>query len=141
MTAEHNLKAARRIVLEIFNAGAVELIDALFAPGYVDHALPPDAPSGREGLKATLAMFRQAFPDLEYSIDDQIASGDIVAQRVTGRGTMKGEFMGMPPTGKTASWQEMHWHRFDADGLLVEHWDVTDSFAMLMQLGLGSAPG
>jgi predicted ester cyclase len=103
--------------------------------------LPPDAPPGREGLKTMVTALRQAFPDLEYSIDDQIAEGDKVAQRLTARGTLKGEFMGMQPTGKTASWQEFHWHRFDADGLLAEHWDITDSLAMLIQLGLGPAPG
>ena len=141
MTTEHNRKAARRIVLEVFNAGGAEMIDALFAPGYVDHALPPQAPAGREGLKTMINVLRQAFPDLEYTIEDQIAEGDKVAQRLTGRGTLKGEFMGMQPTGKAAVWQEMHWHRFDASGLLVEHWDTTDSLGMLTQLGAGLPPG
>lgn len=85
-----------------------------------------------------IASLRAAFPDLEYSIEDQIAEGDTLAQRLTGRGTMKGEFMGMAPTGKTAAWQEFHFHRFDANGLLIEHWDMTDSLGMLVQLGLGS---
>jgi predicted ester cyclase len=88
-----------------------------------------------------IPVLRQAFPDLEYTIEDQISEGDKVAQRLTARGTLKGEFMGMQPTGKTAVWQEMHWHRFDAGGLLVEHWDITDSLGMMLQLGVGPASG
>ncbi|HET6846789.1 MAG TPA: ester cyclase, partial [Anaerolineales bacterium] len=106
---------------------------------FVDHSLPPDVPPNREGLKSLIASMRGAFPDLEYSIDDQIAEGDRLSQRLTGRGTMKGAFLGMAPTGRTAAWQEFHFHRFDANGLLAEHWDLTDSLSMLVQLGLGNA--
>ena len=134
MTPEENKKTARRIVLELFNAGRLELVEALFADDFVDHALPPEVPPTREGFKSMIPVLRQAFPDLEYTIEDQIAEGDKVAQRLMGRGTLKGEFMGLKPTGRTAVWQEMHWHRFGADGRLAEHWDTTDSMAMLMQL-------
>ena len=137
MSTEDNKKTARRIVLELFNAGNVNLIDSLFSPDFVDHALPPEVSPTRDGFRSMIPILRQAFPDLEYTIEDQIAEGDKVAQRLTGRGTLKGEFMGMQPTGKTAIWQEMHWHRFDASGLLVEHWDTTDSLGMLTQLGAG----
>jgi predicted ester cyclase len=141
MTSEHNQKIARRIVLEMFNAGRVELIDTLLSPAYVDHALPPEAPQDREGLKAMITELRQAFPDLEYTIEDQIAEGDKVVQRLTGRGTMQGDFLGMQPTGKTATWQEIHWYRFDLNGILAEHWDITDSLGMLIQLGIDSGKG
>ena len=141
MSSEKNQKTTRRIVLEAFNAGRLELIDTLFAPDFVDHALPPDVPSNREGLKTILQNMRLAFPEIEYTIDDQIAEGDTVVQRLTARGTLKGEFMGMQPTGKTAVWQEMHWHRFNADGKVAEHWDVTDSLCMLSQLAADAPPG
>jgi steroid delta-isomerase-like uncharacterized protein len=141
MTADANRKIARRIVLELFNAGNLDIVDALFSADFVDHALPPEVPPTREGLRSMIPLLRRAFPDLEYTIDDQIAEGDKVAQRLTVRGTLKGEFMGMQPTGKTAVWQEMHWHRFDASGLLAEHWDTTDSLGMMMQLGVGAASG
>jgi len=134
MTPEANKKSARRIVLEVLNADQLGLIESLFSPDFVDHALPPDVPPTRGGFKSMMAVLRRAFPDLQYTIDDQMAEGDLVVQRLTGRGTLKGEFMGMPATGKTAVWQEMHWHRFDASGRLAEHWDVTDSLAMLTQL-------
>ena len=141
MGTEDNKKTARRIVLELFNAGNANLIDSLFSPDFVDHALPSEIPPTRDGFRSMIPVLRRAFPDIEYTIEDQIAEGDKVAQRLTGRGTLKGEFMGMQPTGKTAIWQEMHWHRFDASGLLVEHWDTTDSLGMLTQLGAGLPPG
>jgi steroid delta-isomerase-like uncharacterized protein len=137
MTPEDNKKTARRIVVEIFSAGNMALIDELFAVDFVEHALPPGIPPNREGFKMMIPALRQAFPDLEYTIEDQLAEGDKVAQRLTGRGTMRGEFMGMPPTGKTAVWQEMHLHRFDSAGKLAEHWDSTDEIGMMTQLGLG----
>ena len=138
MDKESLHRAGRRIVLELFHAGSVEMLEALVSADFVDHSLPPEVPPNREGLKSVIANMRAAFPDLEYSIEDQIAEGDKLAQRLTGRGTMKGPFLGMPATGKTAAWQEFHFHRFDADGLLIEHWDLTDSLAMLVQLGLGN---
>jgi predicted ester cyclase len=141
MSSEYLHRAGRRLVLEVFNAGSLEMLDALVAPDFVDHALPEDVPPNRDGLKSMIAAFRQAFPDLEYTIEDQVAEGDKLAQRLVGRGTLKGEFMGMAPTGRTAVWQEMHIHRFDTNGLLVEHWDITDSMGMLVQLGLGNPAG
>jgi len=134
MSIHENKRTARRLVMEVFNAGKAELVDALLAPNYVDHALPPDVPADRDGLTNTIHRLQQAFPDLEYSIEDQIAEGNKVAQRVTGRGTLKGEFMGMQPTNKTATWHEIHWYRFDVNGRVAEHWDVTDSLGMMMQL-------
>lgn len=140
MTAEENKKTARRIVIEII-AGNISLVDELFAEDFVDHALPPGVPATREGFKMMIPALSAAFPDLQYTIEDQIAEGDKVAQRLKGRGTMKGEFMGMQPTGRTAEWQEIHIHHFNAQGKLVEHWDLTDEGAMMVQLGLAPQGG
>ena len=126
MLSENLHRAGRRIVLEVFNAGSAEMLDALVGPDYVDHALPPGVAPTRDGLKSMIATMRSAFPDLEYTIEDQIAEGEKLAQRLSGRGTMQGEFMGMPPTGKSAAWEEMHILRFDPNGLLVEHWDISE---------------
>ena len=84
-------------------------------------------------------MLRAAFPDLHYTVDDVVAEGDKVVQRVTGSGTMHGPLFGMPATGRSASWSEIHVSRFDG-GKVVEHWSVTDQLGMLQQLGLTAAP-
>lgn len=136
MTADENKKTARRIVIEVINGGNLDLVDKLIAANFVEHAAPPGVPQGPDGFRAMIPTLRSAFPDLEYTIEDQVAEGDRVAQRLVGHGTMQGSFMGMPPTGKRAEWQEMHIHRFDADGRLAEHWETSNELGMMAQLGL-----
>jgi steroid delta-isomerase-like uncharacterized protein len=139
MTTQDNKAAARRLVLEAFRDQGLSLIGELLAEDYVDHSLPPDIPPDREGLRQVIASMQTAFPDLTYTIENEVAEGDLVAQRLLGRGTLLREFMGMPATGKSAVWQEMHLHRFNAAGKVAEHWGTNDDLGMLTQLGL--APG
>jgi predicted ester cyclase len=141
MTTEANKAKARRFIDEVVNRGNVAVIDELAGPNYVDHTTPPGMPGGIEGQKAFVTMFRAAFPDLHYTIDDTIAEGDRLVQRNTAHGTMKGDFMGMPASGKEATWSEIHIVRFDDDGKAVEHWGVVDQLGMLAQLGFAQTPG
>jgi predicted ester cyclase len=80
-------------------------------------------------------MLRDVFPDLHYDVEDVVADGDKLVQRVTGNGTMHGVLFGLPATGRSASWSEIHISRVD-DGKVVEHWSVTDQLGMLQRLGL-----
>ncbi len=139
MTTEENKASARRFVDEVVNRGNFAVIDELAGPNFVDHSPPPGVPPTTEGTKAFFAMLRSAFPDLRATVDDQIAEGDKVVQRTTTHGTMKGEFAGMPPSGKEATWQAIHILRY-ADGKYVEHWTVQDQLGMLQQLGFAEAP-
>lgn len=140
MGTRENKASARRFLEEVVNRGNVSVIDELASPDFVDHTAPPGVPAGNEGFKVFITMFRTAFPDLHYTIDDEIAEGDRVVQRSTARGTMKGDFQGMPASGRTATWSEIHITRF-ADGRAVEHWGVVDQLGMLAQLGFAQAPG
>ena len=140
MTTEENKAIARRFVDEVINRGNVALIDELAAPDFVDHAAPPGVPPTREGLKTFIAMLRGAFPDLHVTIDDLIAEGDKVVLRTTNHGTMTGDFAGMPPAGKSATWASVDIVRY-ANGESVEHWGVDDQLGMLQQLGFAEAPG
>jgi len=63
-----------------------------------------------------------------------------VSKRLTGHGTMQGEFLGMLPTGKPATWTEIHITRAGADGKFVEHWANVDQVSMLQQLGVIATP-
>ena len=139
MSTEENKAVARRTV-EAINAGDMSLFESLVAPDSVDHTVPPGMPPTRESVKQFLTMFRAAFPDWHYTIEDVIAEGDRVVQRATARGTMKGEFLGRPATGKSATWGEIHIVRLK-DGKIVEHWANVDQLGMLQQLGLAPAPG
>jgi steroid delta-isomerase-like uncharacterized protein len=135
-----DMKAMARRLPDELSRGNVGVLDEVVGPNAVDHALPPGIPQTIEGTKQFFTMFLAAFPDLHYHIEDMIAEGDKVVHRVTGHGTMKGEFLGMPATGKSATWSEIHIVRF-ADGKVAEHWATVDQVAMLQQLGLAPMPG
>jgi predicted ester cyclase len=133
-------KNAHRLITEGINAGNLAVLDEVLAENYVDHGLPPGVPPNREGFKMFIGGARAAFPDIKYTIEDELADGDKVAHRVTASGTMKGDFQGMKASGKKATWQEMHIGRFDASGKMVEHWSTADQVSMLTQLGFMPAP-
>jgi steroid delta-isomerase-like uncharacterized protein len=140
MGTEENKRNASRFLEEVINRGNFEVVDEVSASTVVDHATPPGAAPGPEGLKQWLRMFRTAFPDLHYTIEDSIAEGDKVVQRVRAKGTMQGDFIGMPASGKSATWEEIHITRFE-NGKAAEHWAVVDQLGMMQQLGYAEAPG
>src|SRR3972149_2710355 len=100
MSIEENKAVVRRFneaMKQFWRAGDTSLFDDVLAPDYVQHW--PGFPSNREGYLRMLQMFRAAFPDLEKSTEDMLADGDRVVDRVTVRGTHRGEFMGLRPPG------------------------------------------
>ncbi len=136
MATEQNKALMNRIINEVFNRGNISLVDELLAPGFVEHEeLPPGIPPGREAVKQLSTKFRSAFPDLKVTIDDTIAAGDKVVVRCTWRGTHKGEFMGVPPTGKKVSFGVIDIVRI-AGGKVLEHWGQMDGMGMMKQLGV-----
>jgi steroid delta-isomerase-like uncharacterized protein len=141
MSTEQNKALFRRFVDEMFNHGNMSLVDEVMAPDFVEHEeLPPGIPQDREGVKHLATMLRSAFPDFKATIHDIIAEGDKVVVRMTWTGTQKGEFMGIPPTGKSVSFQVLDIVRM-AGGKFVEHWGQMDSMGMMQQLGVIPAPG
>jgi len=140
MGTQENKASASRFLEEVINRGNVSVVDELSGANFVDHQAPPGVPPTNEGIKTFITMFRAAFPDLHYTLEDSIAEGDRVVQRTTAHGTMKGDFMGMPASGKSATWSEIHITRYE-NGKAVEHWAVVDQLGMLAQLGFAQAPG
>jgi predicted ester cyclase len=140
MSTDQNKAISRRIALEVFGQGRLELVDELFAPTITQHGeLPPGIPAGREGLKAIASALRKGFPDITYRINLEVAEGDFVATHVTARGTNTGEMFGMPATGKYAEWPEAHFVTL-VNGRITEHWGVVDMLTAFRQLGLVPAP-
>jgi predicted ester cyclase len=129
-----------RIPLEILNQGKLELINELFAPEYIERSPQPGVAPTREGFKQFVTSLRTAFPDLRYTIDDSIEAGDRFVTRLTASGTMRGEFAGMPATGKHATWTEIHIVRVSNEHV-VEHWGLIQELGMMVQLGVIEAPG
>jgi steroid delta-isomerase-like uncharacterized protein len=127
-------KSIVRAIYEVINTGDFSKVDQLIAPDAVDHEAPPGAPRGPAVLKEFVTTFRAAFPDLKISAEDMIADGDKVASRAVMRGTHKGEFMGVPATGKKFEIAGIDIIRF-AGGKVVEHWGITDTLGLMQQLG------
>ena len=140
MPTEQNKALARQLVKEAINQGNMRVIDELLIPDFVEHEeLPPGIPPGREAPKVLFTMLRSAFPDLKATIEHLIAEGDQVVLHMTWTGTHEGEFMGIPPTGKSISINVID-ILVIAEGRFVEHWGVMDSMAMMQQLGVVPAP-
>jgi predicted ester cyclase len=138
MTTETQ-KMIERIPLEVINNNKFDLIDEIYAPNYVEHTPQPGVPPTRQGFKQTAMALKKAFPDLRYTIEDTIDSGDKIVHRLTATGTMKADFAGMPATGKNATWTEVHIGRV-VNGRVTEHWGVIDQLSMLVQLGVIQSP-
>ena len=140
MSTEQNKALVRQMVEEVFNRGNMSRADEFLAPDFVEHEeLPPGIPRDREGVKQLTVVFRSAFPDFKATIDDIVAEGDKVVVRQTWRGTQKGEFMGVPPTGKSVSFGVIDIVRV-AGGKFVEHWGQLDNMGLMQQLGAIPTP-
>lgn len=138
---EKNTAALKRFYDEVMGKGNLKAIDELVADDFVEHYAPdPRIPANKAGLHQMMGMFRTAFPDLQITIEDLIAKGDKVWVYTTTRGTNKGEFMGMPATGKKIEVKGIDILRF-VNGKAVEHWGLNDDYSMMVQLGVIPPPG
>ena len=137
--SEHNKALVRRLLEDDRSRGDEAVAEAIIHPAFVDHTNPPGMQHGIDGHKAIGALFRAAFPDLEWRIDDLIAEGDKVVARITAHGTHEGELFGIPATGKTMRMSAIGMWRI-ADGKIVEHWYEADNLGMMQQLGVVPIP-
>jgi predicted ester cyclase len=137
MSTESNKAVARRFLEEVFGQGKLAVADEIVAPDHVDRGPNslPGLPPGPEGSKMIVTLYRNAFPDIQFTIDEQIAEGDKVVTRWTGFGTHKGELAGIPPTGKSATVNGIGIDRI-VNGKIVESWGAFDQFGMMQQLGV-----
>ncbi len=152
MSTEDNKAIVRRFFEEVYNKGNVAAVDELVAPNPVLHfdspinvSVPAEMQLSREEIKQVVSEFRTTFPDLHYTVELQVAEGDMVMTRVTARGTHNGEYRGLtykgiPPTGKQVTWTETQIFRI-ADGKIVEQWSNEDDLGRLQQVGALPTPG
>ncbi len=139
MSLEEN-KAVALGYLEAFAAGDLAAMDRFIAPGFVRH--DPGLPfqvRGPDGVKQLVAALHAAFPGLALTTEDVVAEGDRVLVRLTVRVTHRGEFMGLPPTGKAAEFWVMDLFRV-AGGTLAEQWALLDNLTLLRHLGAVPGP-
>lgn len=138
--SETNKALVRRWFEELFNEGRLEVADEIVAPDHVDHdPTLPDTPAGPEGVKASVSLYHGAFPDAHITIEDQIAEGDKVVTRWTGRGTHRGDLMGVPPGGNKVTVAGVTINRISG-GRIAESWDNYDALGMMQQVGAIPTP-
>ena len=125
MTEEN--KAIARRVYEIVSTGDFERAREIVNPDAPDNELLQNDPPAKliDTFKETFAEAREGFPDLIVTVEDVMVEGDRVAARVTMRGTHRGEFQGIAPTGKRVEVKAIDMFRISG-GKIVEHWGHAD---------------
>jgi steroid delta-isomerase-like uncharacterized protein len=138
MGASENAATVRRWI-DAYNARDLEAESAARAPGFLVHAPGAPGPLDSDGWVAFAFGFAQAFPDLHLTIEDIFATEDMVAARVTFRGTHQGVFQGIPATGKQVRFTSIEINRMEG-GKVAEHWVELDTLGLLRQIGAIPAP-
>jgi steroid delta-isomerase-like uncharacterized protein len=135
MSSEQNKAIVRRAFEEPWK-GNLDVVDELIATNYVGHdPANPEPLRGPEGVKEFVSVYRAAFPDARITVEQQLAEGDLVATRWSGRGTHEGELMGISPTGKQTTVTGLTISRLEG-GKIVEEFQNWDTFGMMQQLGV-----
>jgi steroid delta-isomerase-like uncharacterized protein len=114
--------------------GADQAIDEFCDPGLVDHNPAPGHEPTLAGFKQKVAGFKTVFPDLDYDLQDIIASGDTVATRWVVTGSQQQEFMGIAASRRTIRVEGMNFYRLK-DGRVTDVWTQFDGVALMQQLG------
>jgi steroid delta-isomerase-like uncharacterized protein len=138
MSTEANKSLVKRYYEDVLNAGNVELLDELAVPDYDEHSPFPGQPNGIEGLKARVGAIVTSLRPV-FTLHRVIGEGDVVVAYWTNTGTHQGDFMGIPPSGRTVTISGIDIHRL-RDGRMAEHWHVVEELQMLQQLGVVPEP-
>jgi steroid delta-isomerase-like uncharacterized protein len=130
----------RRFAEEVITNGNIESTDKYFWDDVIEQVPLPGQGPGIEGLKDILRAMRVGFPDIVFSILEQIAEGDKVASRFEWTGTHKGEFLGIPATGRPVKVWGIVIDRLE-DGRIRDTRIIMDTLGLMIQLGaLPSSP-
>ena len=141
MSLESNKALVRRAYLDGMNNHDWSVIDEVFAPDYIVRypGVPPIC--GLKDAKAALSAFLDAFPDIVFTIDDQLAEGDKVTTRWTGRGTHSGPYRGfpqaanpIPPSGRPVEFSATDIYLI-RDGKIAEEWNTMEEILILQRIG------
>lgn len=129
-----NKDTVRRIYSDCWNRNDMTAVDEIFAADMKHDQFLPGWPTGREGFKRLIKFWRDAFPDIHEDAIEVIAEGDKVASRFRLRGTHKGTFYGIGPTGRKVDIYGAEIFRFK-DGKVVEYLYHEDTLGVFYQIG------
>lgn len=134
MTCEANKLLIRRYIDEVVNTGNVARLDEFIAPDYVEVHDNLRYPIGREGAIQHVLGVRTTYPDLHVTVERQIAEGEWVATAITARGTHRGAWLGIAPTGQAVTFSGVNVDRI-VDGRIVEHGGAANLLGPLLAIG------
>jgi steroid delta-isomerase-like uncharacterized protein len=135
MPPAENKTVITRFVEEVINQGRLERADDLVAVDFVELDPLPGQKQGRDGLKQVIGAFRTAFPDIHWVIEEMVGEGEKVFSRFTWHGTHRGEFFGVPATGRQIKVKGTVIDRVVA-GRMAESRILMDGLSMMRQLGV-----
>jgi steroid delta-isomerase-like uncharacterized protein len=135
MASNGNVAVIGRFIEEILNQGRFEVANEIVAEDFIELDPLPGQRQGREGLVEVLRGMLAAFPDIHWNIDETIAEADKVVTRFTWTGTHKGQFLGIPATGKSVSVKGVVIDRV-VGGKMTDSRILMDTLGMMQQLGV-----
>ena len=136
---KNNANLVREFIDDVLNQGNFEATGKYFHEDVVEQAPFPGQRPGLSGLKDLLRGFRTAFPDIRWSVEEQIEEGDKVVSRFVWSGTHRGEFLGVPATGRQVSVWGIAIDRI-VEGKIKESRIILDALGLMVQMGV-FAPG
>jgi predicted ester cyclase len=134
MSVEDNKNLIRKYIEEVINTGNTDEIEKFISPEYTEIHEGKRYPVGIKGAKEHIIGVRQTYPDLKLTVDQQIAEGDWVATCITARGTHKGSWLGMKPTGKQVSFTGVNIEKVE-NGKITEHGGAANLLFQFLEIG------
>jgi steroid delta-isomerase-like uncharacterized protein len=135
-----NSDIVRQFIEVALNQGQVDSAGDFFWEDMVEQVPFPGQGPGLEGLKDVLRGLRAAFPDMHWTVHEQIAEGAKVLTRFEWTGTHRGAFLGVPATGRAVTVWGMVIDRLQG-GRIKDTRLIMDTLGLMMQLGVVPAPG
>jgi predicted ester cyclase len=135
MSIAQHKETVRLLFEEDISRGNEAVSADIIHPDFFDHTNPPGMQHGLKGHLAIVRLFRAAFPDQWWQIEDLIAEDDKVVARTTMTATHTGDFFGIPPTGRPVTLTGVHILRLQ-EGRIAEHWGSNDDLGLMRQLGV-----
>ena len=138
MSLEENKAIARRYPEEVYNKKNIDVLDEIIDENIINHWWKPEI-NGLQTIKEYVSKNLVAFPDVKFTVEDQIAEADKVVTRVSFTATHKGEFRGIAPTGRKVEVTGVVIFKI-VNGKIVETWAEMDTLGWMQQLGVTSMP-
>ncbi len=134
MSTEENKELVRRYFQTIVIDRDFSKFSDFTAPGFfIDRSAVPEGIRGKDGLRSQMDMLYEAFPDLDFRIVDMVAEGDKVVIRLEARGTHKGVYAGIEPTGRRVLYKALIMYHV-VNGKITEAWSNADDWGLIEQL-------